>query len=299
MNIHRNIILLLSLSLGIISVNLAQTYNSAEADQVIKDQNGDKHVALFVQPNTFGNGGFAELRLGDHFHFIRTTAGKGMMVRDFNDIRFNTGWFPDNNEGITRLIIKENGRVGIGTTDPKAALHVRQDIVLGNDADNQKFIIHSRSNAKGDFLQISPDRNPPKPGDDIWNWGEGITLQRNGNVGIGTAHPDAKLAVKGLIHAQEIKVDLEGAITPDFVFEADYDLPELAEVEAFIEEHKHLPEIPSAVEVEANGVELGAMQMKLLQKIEELTLYLIEQEKRMERLEAENQKLAELLNENK
>jgi hypothetical protein len=75
---------------------------------------------------------------------------------------------------------------------------------------------------------------------------------------------------------------------PDYVFEDSYNLLELSEVEQFINKNKHLPGIPSASEVEANGIDIGDMQSKLLLKIEELTLYIIKLEKRI--LEIEGKK---------
>ena len=73
---------------------------------------------------------------------------------------------------------------------------------------------------------------------------------------------------------------------PDYVFEPTYDLKPLAEIETYIKENKHLPEVPSAKEMEKNGVQLGEMNMLLLKKIEELTLHIIEQNKRIETLES-------------
>ena len=108
-------------------------------------------------------------------------------------------------------------------------------------------------------------------------------LKTNGNVGIGTINPGTfKLAVNGKIRAKEIKVETGWS---DFVFEDDYNLRLLTDVEAFIQTHKQLPDIPSAQEVEENGVNLGEMESKLLQKIEDLTLYIIGQEKRIKQLE--------------
>ncbi|SHH88018.1 tail fiber protein [Flavobacterium defluvii] len=106
-----------------------------------------------------------------------------------------------------------------------------------------------------------------------------------GNVGIGTTAPDEKLTVKGKIHTQEVKVDLLGALVPDYVFENDYQLKTLEEVEKYIKENKHLPEIPSAQEIEKNGLMLAEMNMALLKKMEEMTLYMIEQNKKIEVLE--------------
>jgi hypothetical protein len=107
----------------------------------------------------------------------------------------------------------------------------------------------------------------------------------NGKLGIGTVNPGSwKLAVNGSIRAKEIKVETGWS---DFVFYADYKLPTLKEVEKHIKEKGHLKDIPSAKEVEKNGILLGEMNSKLLQKIEELTLYIIEMNKRMSSMETE------------
>ncbi|WP_243860481.1 tail fiber protein [Flavobacterium poyangense] len=109
-----------------------------------------------------------------------------------------------------------------------------------------------------------------------------IKAIKNGNVGIGTPNPDEKLTVKGKIHTQEVKVDLLGSLVPDYVFANDYKLKSLQEVEDYIKQNSHLPEIPSAKEIEQNGLMLAEMNMSLLKKIEELTLYSIEQNKKIE-----------------
>jgi hypothetical protein len=118
-----------------------------------------------------------------------------------------------------------------------------------------------------------------------------MTLLRNGYVGIGTISPAYMLDVIGTIRAREIKVDLNGA---DFVFESSYKLMPLNELEKFTKEHKHLPEIASAKEMEKNGTDLGVLASKLLQKIEELTLYTIEQNKKIIELEKQNKAIEEL-----
>ncbi len=96
-----------------------------------------------------------------------------------------------------------------------------------------------------------------------------------GKIGVGTTSPDEKLTVKGKIHAEEIRVDLS-VPGPDYVFESTYALPSIDDVKSYIKANKHLPEIPSAKEMETNGVQVGEMNLLLLKKIEELTLYVID-----------------------
>jgi len=118
--------------------------------------------------------------------------------------------------------------------------------------------------------------------------------EKDGNIGIGTTTPDALLTVKGQIHTQEVQVDLNGAVAPDFVFESyfegkslllpSYQFPTLSEVEAFVKENHHLPGVPSAAELEEDGISLKEMNLLLLQKIEELTLYTLEQQLEIEKL---------------
>jgi len=119
----------------------------------------------------------------------------------------------------------------------------------------------------------------PTKGD--WSFPNG-NLSINNNLGIGTTNPGTyKLAVNGKIRAKEVKVETGWA---DYVFKEDYDLPTLAEVERHIKEKGHLPNIPSANEVAKNGIQLGEMNKLLLEKIEELTLYTIQQQKEIEKL---------------
>ncbi|MNT23552.1 hypothetical protein D3C72_1589730 [compost metagenome] len=105
-----------------------------------------------------------------------------------------------------------------------------------------------------------------------------------GDVGIGTENPDAKLAVNGIIHSKEVKVDLN-VPAPDYVFANDYKLRSLQEVENYVKQNSHLPEIPSAKEFGKNGIQLAEMNMALLKKVEELTLYIIQIEKNQKELE--------------
>ncbi len=124
-----------------------------------------------------------------------------------------------------------------------------------------------------------------------------MIIRSNGKVGIGTLTPDSKLTVKGKIHSEEVKVDLS-VPAPDYVFKEGYGLRSLEEVQDHIDEHGHLPNIPPAREMEEQGVELGAMDMRLLEKIEELTLYTIAQERQIKALlrsEREHRRLEQRL----
>jgi len=109
-----------------------------------------------------------------------------------------------------------------------------------------------------------------------------IHLANNGNVGIGS--PEYKLDVCGTLRASEIIVDLLGQC-PDYVFESDYSLMSIEELQEFIRMNKHLPEIPSAKQVEQDGINLAEMNMLLLKKIEELTLYIFDLNERINDLE--------------
>lgn len=111
-----------------------------------------------------------------------------------------------------------------------------------------------------------------------------ITFKWNTGIGIGTTDPKYKLDVNGIIRAKEVLVETGWA---DFVFKEGYKLPTLSDVEAHIEENGHLPGIPSETEIKENGgIGLSEMNTKLLQKIEELTLYVIQQNKEIERLKS-------------
>ncbi|WP_264536602.1 hypothetical protein [Flavobacterium sp. N1736] len=143
---------------------------------------------------------------------------------------------------------------------------------------------------------IHPEATSPYAGllsSSLGNWqNNGTSVTYNtGNVGIGVASPNNKLDVKGTIHSQEVKVDANG--WSDFVFKKEYDLPTLEEVEKHINKKGHLENIPSEKEVLENGINLGEMNAKLLQKIEELTLYVIDINKKVTNLESNNSKLTE------
>jgi hypothetical protein len=117
-------------------------------------------------------------------------------------------------------------------------------------------------------------------------------LKANGDFYFGTydsPSDNIRMFVNGSIFAKEIQIKTN--VWADFVFNENYNLPTLNEVKQHIDENKHLPGIPTEKEVKENGVNLGEMQIKLLQKIEEFTLYLIQQENTIQELKSEIEQL--------
>ncbi len=180
--------------------------------------------------------------------------------------------------GFDNLII-EAANIGIGTNNPIGKLDVRGatfigtgDLVLGS---NGSFIQIDQGSVSGNtYSQLRAFSN----GGALTN---NLILQNSGgNVGIGTTNPTDMLTVAGKIGAREIKVSTNAGA--DFVFEPGYELTDLKTLEKFVNTHKHLPEIPTAVEMVENGVNLGELNVKLLQKVEELTLHLIDKDKQLQ-----------------
>jgi hypothetical protein len=205
--------------------------------------------------------------------------------------------------GLKPFYILPNGNVGIGTTSPNAKLEViGQTIINGGVGVPSSGTLHIRQkgDSYGDGIAITSSYHTSHR---LWKDSNGnlnigptghpstIVSTTTGNIGIGTKNPAYKLDVIGTIRTQELKVDMQGA---DFVFEDNYQLRSLEEVENFVQENKHLPEVAPAKEMQENGVNQSEMNQKLLQKIEELTLYVIELNKKI----SEQQKEIQILKEN-
>lgn len=108
-----------------------------------------------------------------------------------------------------------------------------------------------------------------------------------GNVGIGTANPDQKLTVNGQVHSTSVVVT--STVPADYVFNTNYFLRPLADVKAYVDKNHHLPEVPAAADFKKDGQNLGEMNMTLLRKVEELTLYIIEKDKQVKALQQQNE----------
>jgi len=193
----------------------------------------------------------------------KVTANNAMLVKGAFEVK--------NNANIV-------GTLGIGIGTPEATLHVAGDGKFDGNVTAVKLIVQELEVANMDFGSGSSG------GDMSFN----ENLYVEGSVGIGSQKIDGyKLSVNGKIRASDdIKVYPETEWA-DYVFEEDYTLKTLEEVENYINTNGHLPNVPSAAEVEASGIELGAMDAKLLEKIEELTLYMIELKKQNDKLQQE------------
>ncbi len=198
------------------------------------------------------------------------------------------------------------GNVGIGTEEPTQMLHV----VNGNILISKTSSVGNRApgSTNGSLLFGSDIDNNTQYG----NWGieymndaslgyglnfwqpsgqnqnvhnYRLFLADDGNVGIGTSNPQEKLSVNGTVLAKAVRVNTDATYWPDYVFGSDYKMMTLAELENYVNEHRHLPGIPSATEVEEQGsLDLGAMNTLLLQKVEELTRYVIDLQKQIDEL---------------
>lgn len=184
-------------------------------------------------------------------------------------------------------IYRTEGKVGIGTTDPVTTLEVRNNtatgetggICLSNIAGNSWFIGMSESLKHAPDLLIGNYASLGK------GYADFTVFKPDGNIGLGTDETYGyKLAVNGAIITEEVTVKVSED-WPDYVFNKDYALLPLQQLESYIESNRHLPGIPSAENIRDEGLRLGEMERLLLKKIEELTLYIIQQDYKMEELE--------------
>ncbi|WP_051336224.1 DUF4200 domain-containing protein [Aquimarina latercula] len=294
--------------------------NNGNPALYLRDTNGNLNVVARPDGKSYFNGGnfgigttnpSQDLEIYSSSPVIRLrnsadgTSSYGWL--EFNDVNSRMGYVGFGSTSTNHLYIMNEtggdisipkGNVGIGTTNPSQDLEIYSSspvIRLRNSADGTSSYgwlefndVNSRMGYVG-FGSTSTNHLY------IMNEAGGDISMPKGNVGIGTTNPGSwKLAVNGKIRAKEIKVETGWS---DFVFFDDYQLPTLDEVENHIQENGHLKDIPSAKEVEENGIFLGEMDSKLLQKIEELTLYTIQQQKEIQKLKVQKSQIEKQQNE--
>lgn len=195
-------------------------------------------------------------------------------------------------------ILTSAGLWGFGTTTPDGKVAISYNSVAGNpqlslyESANDYVRINFRNTASTNWFGIAakPAANAANAKLNFWYQGTGnvMTVQGDGNVGVGVVAPVYKLDVCGTIRSKEIIVQTGWC---DYVFDSSYKLRPLDEVANFVSQNKHLPNIPPASEVETNGLKMGDMSTKMMEKIEEITLYLFDMNTRLKALEKENETL--------
>ncbi len=210
----------------------------------------------------------------------------------WGDLRLRTG---NTGSPSTRMTIDgATGNVGIGTTNPNARLTITGGTdAEPNDQDGYaQFGSITSTNVVIDDNEIMARNNGAVSDLSLqYDGGNLIVCSQGGSVGIGVNGSGSipagyMLAVDGNVIAEEIRVDLSGS-WPDYVFQDDYQLRSIEELEQSIQENGHLPGIPSADEVENDGLHLGDMQKRMMEKIEELSLYIIQLNEENKALKAE------------
>jgi len=284
-------------NIGVGTVDPTAKLHVVNSSVSISPDNNLNHASILIGniDDRFGVMAFDGNEITQSGHNLVLTAARKNAYNEGGDILFRT-----QTPALIRMTIKENGDVGIGTTTPNSKLNIyggratiqRSD--AGGDAvlelstaletdtksgSNTNYIF---TNAKDGALVLRTDIST-----------QDVQIQNNatsGNVLIGdlsdpnfTYTTKEKLMVNGNIAAKGIKIH-PSSPWPDYVFDKDYSLQPLSEVESYISENKKLPAIPSAQEIKEKGMDMPELQRLQMQKIEELTLYAIAQQKQIEEL---------------
>jgi len=231
--------------------------------EIVGDQSGEYGGTLSILGDYNGTQG----RAGQLFIQSRTDSFKRFYIGINQQADYaNIEYVHDGVHAGPLALQAFGGNVGIGTTNPAGPL----DVQISNNYHFGAFVSTPGAASIGAFNNGFTAWQPLSinPGGQVWFTG--------GNVGIGTTNPQYLLSVKGTIGAEEVIVTTTG--WSDYIFQPGYRLQPLSEVGAFIKKNHHLPDIPSEAEVKVNGISLAEMQAKLLAKVEELTLHMIELE---------------------
>ena len=218
---------------------------------------------------------------------LQTTAGSGGPGDNWGTQNVVTEARLTGNGDETPLDIAQQGATSGQVLKWNGSAWAPANDVGGGNGDNWGTqVVISDATLSGDGTTSSPlSVVNGGGGTSLWSESGNHIYYDSGNVNVGSNSYVRNLNVHGTIFAKEVNVTTSVPF-PDFVFKEDYDLLSLNKVDQFIKENGHLPDIPSEAEVLKNGISLGEMQAKLLQKIEELTLYVIELDKKNKQLEA-------------
>lgn len=263
---------------------------------------------LVAGSNDFAPSNFGRLTIESESNGYGLTHTDGVISAG-TYVGFGAGWFgtisnhplsffADN--GGALMTILQNGAVGIGTQSPSGKLQVKHGgssahLILEHPTNNEYSRLLFTNTNVSRYWGIAARAGTGAIGNDafsIYNISTGFeSMVINGNgyvympgqVGIGTTNTAYKFAVKGNIRCEEVVVETGWA---DYVFAENYKLKPLEEVEKFIKQNKHLPNIPAAKEIEEKGLKVGDVQKRMMEKIEELTLYVIDLKKEIEELKS-------------
>lgn len=265
---------------GFVEIN---GYKSSQSTLLLTDEDP---IIQFRNPGFIGgmtNKGFAQLS-GDDFKVgtnFENTEGK-FIIR--------TG-------GLDQIFVNNAGRMGIGTDTASGKLQINAvnsndvALILNDEAPTIQFrninIDKGFLQAAGDDLKIGLNFSNPSGKFIIRTGGlDHVFVDNNGNMSIGTSQPanGYKLSINGKVIAEEMRIQNSNA-WPDYVFAPAYKMMSLEEVKKYIERHSHLPGIPEAKTIEKDGIPVGEMQSLMMEKIEELTLHLIQANEQIKKLQ--------------
>jgi hypothetical protein len=243
--------------------------------------------------------------------WLKDVSGTKTVKLDYNSLMTTGGTFYLRSSSNFPLAINDTGgKVGIGTNAPEEALQVgnsnQRDINMrigesawiGVTSTHAETIIGNNARVSGTNVVAASAQNGASA--ISLKWFEGIRFYTTrsavalNEVINQPTKEKFRITPDAGVFAEEVTVALQGQ-WPDFVFQDNYPLQKLSDVEKFIRQNKHLPNIPSEKEILDTGIQLGGFANKLLRKTEELTLYIIDQDKKLERLESENRAMKERL----